>query len=182
MASIFWNPPSKFACPCYPYTQQVLDWILGPQSSLAFSNKAATELLRPKFDIPVPGKPLCTGCSQKIADAEKSPKRVTVRLSPESIIGKFLGKRLVPQGEESHHEKLRHPDIADVEYMNDDAFPHTKGFRRKLFSIPRAKDDPRGSLPSLKRRKVEVVAPEPEKEETAAPRRPSPTSSCQACV
>ena len=176
-----WNPPSKFGCKCYSYTQQLVDLIPGPRWSMNSANGMATESLRPKLDVPMPKDPLCTDCTQQIADAKKSPKRVRGKPSPESreaMLDKFPGKRLIPEESASSHEEVRRLDIAGVEYIGCFGVPRTRKVIRKLFSISEDQHDHYVSLPALKRRKVDAVAPELYKQHITAPEEESPLRAC----
>ena len=99
MSSIIWNPPSKYSCPCYPYTQQMMDWYRGPQAGLT-GNEGVVEYLRPKTNIPAPTQPICRSCYQLLADAHNQCPSKDVKQPPEQRVGKFLGKRKEPEEEE----------------------------------------------------------------------------------
>lgn len=118
--------------------------------------------------MPVPNYPLCSDCTECVAEARKTPKRVWGSTSPESFFGKLLGKRRLPEEESSH--EISRPTIANVIYPNCDGDPRPRKIKCTLCSIDEDKHDPHGSLPAPKRRKVSR-----QKEHVATSRRHSPT-------
>ena len=164
------NPPSKFACPCFAWTQQQRNRVYGPQEGStykapAFEFKSVETIERPK-------KLLCQSCCEYLF------AKVAVEPKFKSVV---LGKRLAPDDRDLN-EITDRPMTVSIERLHCDSCAGIQKITRKYFSVPKDERDHRGTLPAPKRRIVDPTASETQKKEmkqkTATPRRPSPTRAC----
>ena len=154
------NPPSKFACPCFAWTQQQRDRLDGPQQGSTYKNPAFE--FKQVETIERPKKPLCKSCRKYL-------------FAGRMIKSKFLGKRLALDDGDVD-EKPHRPMTVDVERAQCDSSAGMKKIIRKYFTVEKDERDHRGTLPAPKRRAVDIAADGTQK--TAIPRRQSPTRAC----